>query len=274
MYAFIHVDNSVRSIACPHGNTRQASYGVQCSLQQLELLMGRRPLQHWLQSSLKGKSLCGSRTARRQVDGTVALLTTSLCALANASLHSGDNPTSCLRHWHYEGRLYDAGADDIIKQAAQMRTAAQAELVLDKSSESEAVISYLSDLVQSAGRQQAEQQRIVQHQTFLHLPRMVNEDLTQAKEEVISPLPSMHGRLVWNPSPSRMHVTASEDCVFFELLCLRDWLAHKVHRSSTPECCIHCCVSCTSLIYTDNGYSHVKYACTAVPTGDMTGRCW
>ena len=75
-----------------------------------------------------------------------------------------------------------------------MRTAAQAELVLDENSESEAVISYLSDLMQRAGRQQAQQQRIVQHQAFLNLPRMVNEDLTQAKEEVISPLPLMHGR--------------------------------------------------------------------------------
>ena len=68
-----------------------------------------------------------------------------------------------------------------------MRTAAQAELVLDENSESEAVISYLSDLVQRAERQQAEQQRIVQHQIFLHLPRMVNEDLAQAKEEVTPP---------------------------------------------------------------------------------------
>ena len=108
----------------------------------------------------------------------------SCCAVAHSSLHSGHNSTLCLRHWHSTSPLYNAGADDIIKQAAQMRTAAQAELVLDENSESEAVISYLSDLVQKAGRQQAEQQRIVQHQTFLSLPRMVNEDLAQAKEEV------------------------------------------------------------------------------------------
>ena len=99
-------------------------------------------------------------------------------------------------HWHGESILHDAGADDIIKQAAQMRSAAQAELVLDENSESEAVISYLSDLLQRAERQQAEQQRIVQHQTFLNLPRMVNEDLAQTKEEVTPPLPLMHGRLV------------------------------------------------------------------------------
>ena len=106
---------------------------------------------------------------------------------------------------HPESPLCKAGADDIIKQAVQMRTAAQAELVLDENSESEAVISYLSDLVQRAERQQAEQQRIVQHQTFLNLPRMVNEDLAQAKEEVTPPLPSMQCCLVWNPLPTCMH---------------------------------------------------------------------
>lgn len=65
-----------------------------------------------------------------------------------------------------------------------MRTAAQAEMVLDESSEGEVVVSYLSDLLQQAEGQQAEQQRIVQHQTFLNLPKMVNEDLDLAKDEV------------------------------------------------------------------------------------------
>ena len=69
-----------------------------------------------------------------------------------------------------------------------MRNAAQAEMVLDENSEGDAVISYLSDLVQRAEGQQAEQQRIVQHQAFLNLPRMVNEELAQAKAEV-SPFP-------------------------------------------------------------------------------------
>lgn len=87
-----------------------------------------------------------------------------------------------------------------MKQATQMRTAAQAELVLDENSEGEAVISYLSDLAQRAERQQAEQQRIVHHQTFLNLPRMVNEDLAVTKDEVTPLHPSMHGRLVWNLS--------------------------------------------------------------------------
>lgn len=67
-----------------------------------------------------------------------------------------------------------------------MHTAAQAEMVLDENSEGEAVISYLSDLVQRAESQQAEQQRIVQHQTFLSLPRMVNDELALAKQEVSS----------------------------------------------------------------------------------------
>lgn len=79
--------------------------------------------------------------------------------------------------------LCNAGADSIIKQVAEMRTAAQAEMVLDHSSEGEVVISYLSDLVQQAESQQAEQQRIVQHQTFLKLPKMVNDDLALAKED-------------------------------------------------------------------------------------------
>lgn len=74
-----------------------------------------------------------------------------------------------------------------MKQAAQMRTAAQAELVLDENSEGEEVISYLSDLARRAERQQMEQQRIVHHQTFLNLPRMVNEDLALTKDEVAPP---------------------------------------------------------------------------------------
>lgn len=76
-----------------------------------------------------------------------------------------------------------------MKQAAQMRTAAQAELVLDENSEGEEVISYLSDLARRAERQQMEQQRIVHHQTFLNLPRMVNEDLALTKDEVAPPSP-------------------------------------------------------------------------------------
>lgn len=79
-----------------------------------------------------------------------------------------------------------AGADVVIKEAAQMRNAAQAEMVLDEISEGDAVICYLSELVQRAESQQAEQQRIVQHQTFLNLPRMVNEELGLAKAEVSS----------------------------------------------------------------------------------------
>lgn len=79
-----------------------------------------------------------------------------------------------------------AGADGVIKEAAQMRNAAQAEMVLDETSEGDTVISYLSDLVQRAESQQAEQQRIVHHQAFLNLPRMVNEELALAKAEVSS----------------------------------------------------------------------------------------
>ena len=85
-------------------------------------------------------------------------------------------------------RCCGVGADSIIKQVADMRTAAQAEMVLDESSEGEVVISYLSDLVQQAEGQQAEQQHIVQHQTFLNLPKMVNDDLDLAKDEVSLPL--------------------------------------------------------------------------------------
>lgn len=81
-----------------------------------------------------------------------------------------------------------------------MRTAAQADMVLDESSEGEPVISYLSELVQRVESQQAEQQRIVQHQTFLNLPRMVNEELALAKEEVSSlsfPMLSHRGLHCW-----------------------------------------------------------------------------
>ena len=65
-----------------------------------------------------------------------------------------------------------------------MRTAAQAEMVLDESSEAEVVISYLSDLLQRAQTEQTEQERIVCHQSFLNIPKMVNGDLALAKEEV------------------------------------------------------------------------------------------
>ena len=68
-----------------------------------------------------------------------------------------------------------------------MRTAAQAEMVLDENSEAEVVISYLSDLLQQAQTQQTEQERIVYHQTFLNLPKMVNNDLALAQEEVSCP---------------------------------------------------------------------------------------
>ncbi|KAL3154308.1 hypothetical protein ABBQ32_013793 [Trebouxia sp. C0010 RCD-2024] len=92
------------------------------------------------------------------------------------------------------GRELAAGADVVIKEAAQMRNAAQAEMVLDEISEGDAVICYLSELVQRAESQQAEQQRIVQHQTFLNLPRMVNEELGLAKAEIELRL------LVWTSS--------------------------------------------------------------------------
>ena len=65
-----------------------------------------------------------------------------------------------------------------------MRTAAQAEMVLDESSEPEVVISYLSDLLQRAQAEQTEQERIVYHQSFLNIPKMVNDDLALAKDEV------------------------------------------------------------------------------------------
>ena len=68
-----------------------------------------------------------------------------------------------------------------------MRTAAQAEMVLDENSEAEVVISYLSDLMQQAQTQQTEQERIVYHQSFLNLPKMVNDDLALAQEEVSCP---------------------------------------------------------------------------------------
>lgn len=77
-----------------------------------------------------------------------------------------------------------SGAQNIIKQVAEMRTAAQAEMVLDESSEPEVVISYLSDLLQRAQTEQTEQERIVYHQSFLNIPKMVNDDLALAKEEV------------------------------------------------------------------------------------------
>ncbi len=81
-----------------------------------------------------------------------------------------------------------ADAHTIIKQVAKMRTAAQAEMVLDQGSESEVVITYLLELLQQAQAQQSEQERIVQHQTFLNIPKMVNNDLALAKEEVNLPL--------------------------------------------------------------------------------------
>ena len=65
-----------------------------------------------------------------------------------------------------------------------MRTAAQAEWVLDETSEAEAVVSHLSDLLQRLQCQEAEQDRIAQHQGFLSLPRMVTEDLALTKQEV------------------------------------------------------------------------------------------
>lgn len=68
-----------------------------------------------------------------------------------------------------------------------MRTAAQAEMVLDENSEAEVVIGYLSDLLQQAQTQQTEQERIVYHQSFLNLPKMVNDDLALAQEEVSCP---------------------------------------------------------------------------------------
>lgn len=92
-----------------------------------------------------------------------------------------------------------------------MRTAAHAELVLDENSEGEAVISYLSDLVQRAERQQAEQQRIVRHQTFLNLPRMVNEDLAVAKEEVT--LLSLHCTAALS-----IHKSVTDSCIMGQAL--------------------------------------------------------
>lgn len=65
-----------------------------------------------------------------------------------------------------------------------MRTAAQAEMVLDEESEELVVIDYLTELMQRAEAQQVQQQRIIKHQTFLKLPVMVNGDLAFAKEEV------------------------------------------------------------------------------------------
>lgn len=78
----------------------------------------------------------------------------------------------------------DTGAQSVIRQVAEMRTAAQADMVLDENSDGEVVVSYLSDLLQQVQAQQDEQQRIVHHQTFLNIPKMVNDDLALAKEEV------------------------------------------------------------------------------------------
>ena len=126
----------------------------------------------------------------------------------------------------------NAGAESIIKQVVDMRTAAQAEMVLDESSEGDVVISYLSDLVQQAESKQAEQQRIVQHQAFLNLPKMVNDDLDLAREEV-----SLHARGQASARPQciaqhaalsrrsrRYHlllllVTSCPACIFVMLLC-------------------------------------------------------
>lgn len=93
-----------------------------------------------------------------------------------------------------------AGAQSIIKQVAEMRTAAQADMVLDENSEAEVVISYLSDLLQQAQTQQTEQERIVYHQSCLNLPKMVNDDLALAQEEVSLPLlcsSTLPGCVVW-----------------------------------------------------------------------------
>ncbi|DBB06681.1 TPA: hypothetical protein ACH3X1_012189 [Trebouxia sp. C0004] len=92
------------------------------------------------------------------------------------------------------GRELGNGAQSIIKQVAEMRTAAQAEMVLDENSEAEVVISYLSDLLQQAQTQQTEQERIVYHQSFLNFPKMVNDDLALAQEEIELRL------LVWTSS--------------------------------------------------------------------------
>ena len=79
-----------------------------------------------------------------------------------------------------------ADAQNIIKSAADMRTAAQAEMVLDEESEELVVIDYLTELLQQAEAQQSLQERTMKHQSFLKLPVMVNEDLRTAKEEVRS----------------------------------------------------------------------------------------
>ncbi len=91
------------------------------------------------------------------------------------------------QHAVYICHVSITGAQSIIKQVAEMRTSAQAEMVLDENSEAEVVISYLSDLLQQAQTQQTEQERIVYHQSFLNLPKMVNDDLALAQEEVSCP---------------------------------------------------------------------------------------
>ncbi|KAL3139803.1 hypothetical protein ABBQ38_004104 [Trebouxia sp. C0009 RCD-2024] len=118
------------------------------------------------------------------------------------------------------GRDLAAGADGVIKEAAQMRNAAQAEMVLDETSEGDTVISYLSDLVQRAESQQAEQQRIVHHQAFLNLPRMVNEELALAKAEIelrllvwTSSSEWAEASLTWAQTPfTLLDVSSLEDC--------------------------------------------------------------
>lgn len=65
-----------------------------------------------------------------------------------------------------------------------MRSAAQAEMVLSADSEAQVVIDYLTELLQQASAQQAQQDSIVKHQAFLKLPVMVNTDLAVSKEEV------------------------------------------------------------------------------------------
>ena len=85
-----------------------------------------------------------------------------------------------------------SGAQETVREVAELRTAAQAEMVLDARSERSEVTAYLADLLQRVQRQQVQQQRITQHQAFLSLPQMVNEDLPLAQDEVshlANPLP-------------------------------------------------------------------------------------
>lgn len=97
--------------------------------------------------------------------------------------------TNCTVYCH-------ADAQGIVKSAAEMRTAAQAEMVLDEESEELVVIDYLTELLQRAEAQQSQQEIITKHQSFLKLPVMVNGDLALAKEEVCAPASLTPGKLL------------------------------------------------------------------------------